>query len=106
MYSVPCEAILNTHEAVYRSALVGVGTPGSQVPVFVVEPWPKRFPTNSKQRRQLLQELGELASSHPLTRDVRNILLHRSLPVDIRHNAKIAREKLAVWATSVLGPIT
>ena len=99
MYSVPCEAILNNHEAVYRSALVGVGTPGTQVPVFVVEPWPKRFPTHSQGRQQLLQELRELASSHPLTRDVQTILLHRSLPVDIRHNAKISREKLAVWAS-------
>jgi hypothetical protein len=26
------------------------------------------------------------------------VLFHPSFPVDIRHNAKIFREKLAVWA--------
>ena len=102
LYSVPCEAILNKHEAVYRSALVGVGSPGQQRPVFVVEPWSKRFPRSTGQREQLLEELRELARSHPLTRPVETILLHRSLPVDIRHNAKISREKLAVWASSIL----
>jgi olefin beta-lactone synthetase len=102
MYSVPCEAILNNHEAVYRTALVGVGTPGSQRPVFVVEPWSKRFPKTARQRAQLLEELHELARSHPLTSQVETILLHRSLPVDIRHNAKISREKLAQWASKIL----
>jgi len=26
------------------------------------------------------------------------VLFHPSFPVDIRHNAKISREKLALWA--------
>jgi len=99
MYSVPCEAILNRHEAVYRAALVGVGPAGSQRPVFVVEPWPERFPDSAEARSRLLGELGALAQSHPLTRSVTTIHLRRSLPVDIRHNAKIFREKLAVWAS-------
>ena len=30
--------------------------------------------------------------------EVKTILYHPSFPVDIRHNAKIFREKLAVWA--------
>ena len=30
------------------------------------------------------------------------MLFHKSLPVDIRHNSKIFREKLAVWATERL----
>ena len=34
-----------------------------------------------------------------LLKGIRTILFHRSFPVDIRHNAKIFREKLAVWAT-------
>lgn len=98
MYTIPCEAILNTHPSVYRSALVGVGQPGQQAPVFVVEPWPERFPRSEAQRTQLLQELRELAASHRLTQAVETILLRRSLPVDIRHNAKIFREQLAPWA--------
>jgi stearoyl-CoA desaturase (delta-9 desaturase) len=30
------------------------------------------------------------------------LLIHRSFPVDIRHNAKIFREKLSVWAQKKL----
>jgi acyl-CoA synthetase (AMP-forming)/AMP-acid ligase II len=98
LFTIPCEAILNTHPRVYRSALVGIGEPGKQQPVFVVEPWPEKRPKSSADRRQLLQELTELAAGNELTRSVQRILLHRSLPTDIRHNAKIFREKLAVWA--------
>ncbi|MCH5373537.1 MAG: AMP-binding protein, partial [Planctomycetes bacterium] len=63
MYSVPCEAILNGHEAVYRSALVGVGPAGRQRPVFVVEPWPEYFPLSAQARQKLLEELLALARS-------------------------------------------
>ncbi len=38
MYTIRCEAIFNQHPDVYRSALVGVGPPGKQRPVIVVEP--------------------------------------------------------------------
>jgi olefin beta-lactone synthetase len=31
------------------------------------------------------------------------VLFHPAFPVDIRHNAKIFREKLAVWAAKELG---
>ncbi len=103
MYTVPCEAIFNRHERVYRSALVGVGPRGKQRPVVIVEPWPDRRPTDRAGRNELLDELMDIAQSHPLTRGIRDILIHSSLPVDIRHNAKIFREELAVWATTRIG---
>jgi len=34
---------------------------------------------------------------------INTILYHPGFPVDIRHNAKIFREKLAVWATAQVG---
>ena len=40
MYTVCCEAIFNRHPDAARSALVGVGPPGVQVPAIVVEPLP------------------------------------------------------------------
>ena len=43
-------------------------------------------------------ELRQLARGHELTRNIDLFLLHPSFPVDIRHNAKIFREKLAEWA--------
>ena len=103
MFTIPCEAILNQHSKVYRSALVGIGTPGSQSPVMVVETWPEHRPQTPKDEQQLMAELWDLAKSSPLTESVHDILLHPSLPVDIRHNAKIFREKLAVWAEETLG---
>ncbi len=97
MFTVPCEAIFNEHRQVSRSALVGVGPPGAQSPVIVVEP---KSPTDLKggRGRKLQEELLELARGNELTRSITRVLLHRSLPVDIRHNTKINREQLADWA--------
>lgn len=103
LYTVPCEAIFNQHPAIYRSALVGVGPPGAQRPVIIVEPWPQRRPRSAQARQQLLQELRQLAAAHPLTQAIGAILLHPALPVDIRHNAKIFREQLGPWAARQLG---
>jgi acyl-CoA synthetase (AMP-forming)/AMP-acid ligase II len=93
-YSVCCEAIMNNHPSVFRSALVGIGLPGKQVPVLIVEPLAK-----PKNPQRLLEELRAVAKSHPLTASIEHFLLHPSFPVDIRHNAKIFREKLAGWAS-------
>jgi len=108
MYPVCCEAVFNTHAEVYRTALVGVGPVGAQRPVLVVEPISRRsaWPRPAVERidtRRLLDELRERALSNELTRDIETFLFHRSLPVDIRHNAKIDRERLARWAVGRLG---
>ncbi len=92
-YTICCEAVVNEHPEVFRSALVGIGEMGSQVPVMIVEPLAK--PDNPS---RLLAEVRELAGRHPLTAAIDHFLIHPSFPVDIRHNAKIFREKLAVWA--------
>jgi len=102
MFTVPCEAIVNGHPAVYRSALVGVGQPGSQVPVVVIETWPEQRPQSRADEQRLLTEVTALAQQHELTRCIRHFLLHPSMPVDIRHNAKIFREQLAEWAAQHL----
>jgi acyl-CoA synthetase (AMP-forming)/AMP-acid ligase II len=98
MYSVCCEAIFNNHPAIYRCALVGIGAKGQQTPVIVAEPEPGRFPASEQDRRQLRDELLRLGAQNPLTSNISRILFHRSLPVDTRHNVKINRELLAVWA--------
>lgn len=100
MYTIPCEAIFNQHARVARSALVGIGSPGQQLPVIVVEPKTGAMPTTEAQRRTFAAELRELAIQHDLTRSIERVLFHPDFPVDIRHNAKIFREKLAVWAAS------
>ena len=103
MYTIPCEAIFNGHEHIYRSALVGIGPAGSQRPVIIVEPWPDHRPASDVAREQLVEQLQSIARSRALTERIEDVLIHPSLPVDIRHNAKISREALAVWAAEQLG---
>jgi olefin beta-lactone synthetase len=98
MFTIPCEAIFNTHPRVFRSALVGVGSAPRQWPVVVVEPEAGQFPKSLCEQDRLRAELLSLAKSNPLTVSIETILFHPSLPVDIRHNVKISREKLGPWA--------
>ncbi len=94
LYTICCEAIFNEHPAVSRSALVGVGRSGEQTPVVIVE----LQPGWRGDRLGLFRELGELGRRYEHTRAIARFLIHPAFPVDIRHNAKIFREKLAVWA--------
>jgi acyl-CoA synthetase (AMP-forming)/AMP-acid ligase II len=96
MFTVCCEAIFNEHPRVSRSALVGVGEKPNQQPVIIVEPEADCFPISDQDQFQ--RELQELAAANPLTATIETFLFHPALPVDIRHNVKIFREKLAVWA--------
>lgn len=98
MFTICCEAIFNQHPRVYRSALVGVGSKPNQKPVIIVEPEQGDFPENQADRDRFTQELLELGKANALTESIETILFHRSLPVDIRHNVKIFREKLTPWA--------
>lgn len=101
MLPVPCEAIFNAHPEVARTALVGVGAPGSQRPVLVVEMKSGKIPSKKEQQR-LMAELLALGEAYEHTRPIRDILFYPSFPVDVRHNVKIQREKLAVWAAKKL----
>ena len=102
MYTIPCEGIFNTHKEVYRSALVGVGDAGNQTPVLVAEPWPEYWSKSSAERKRLTDELLEMAAEHWQTSTISNVLLKQALPVDIRHNSKIFREQLRVWAAKFI----
>ena len=93
MHTICCEAIFNEHPQVLRSALVGVGKAGEQKPVIIVE-----LREDMPDERRLFAELRQLAGGNSLTASIKTFLIHPSFPVDIRHNAKIFREKLAVWA--------
>jgi acyl-CoA synthetase (AMP-forming)/AMP-acid ligase II len=95
LFTIPCEGVFNAHPAVSRTALVGRSRDGVVEPVLCVEREKDVLtPGDEGLRRQLL----DLGARHAHTRSIRTILFHPSFPVDIRHNAKIFREKLAVWA--------
>ncbi|MFT7463214.1 MAG: acyl-CoA synthetase (AMP-forming)/AMP-acid ligase II, partial [Pseudohongiellaceae bacterium] len=100
MFTVPCEAIFNTHPAVFRTALVGAERDGAVSAVLCVQ----REQGRSRQldREALIAELLALGAAHDHTRLIETVLFHDSFPVDVRHNAKIFREQLAVWASKQL----
>lgn len=99
LYTVPGEAIINTFDQVNRSAIVGVGSGPYKQAVLCVE-------TSSyldlKQKQELKVKLLKFCQQFPQTKDLKEVLFHKHFPVDIRHNSKIFREKLAVWATAQL----
>ena len=99
---IPCETIFNAHPAVARTALVGVGEYGQQTPVLVVEPKCGKMPGSATAVKTLIAELLAQGAQFEHTRPIRTILFHPSLPVDVRHNTKIQRQELAVWAAQQL----
>ena len=99
-FTIPSEAIFNTHPAVFRTALVGVPRNGDIEPVLCVELEPDE---RGEEEAKLRTELVALGAKFPHTQAIRIVLFHPAFPVDIRHNAKIFREKLAVWAKEQLG---
>jgi acyl-coenzyme A synthetase/AMP-(fatty) acid ligase len=111
LFTERCEAIFRTHPAVRRCALVRDGAPGLAAPVMVIE---SSLPELSGQQTgklshqaqaawdRLAAELLQLGRQHEHTAQIGQFLLHPSLPVDVRHNAKINRELLAAWATRTI----
>ncbi|MEE8169901.1 MAG: fatty acid CoA ligase family protein [Phycisphaerae bacterium] len=95
LFTVPCEAVFNQHPLVRRTALVGIGRAPRQTPIFCVELEPDARRADRERVRRELLEIGR-RSEH--TQAVTTILFHPRFPVDIRHNAKIFREKLARWS--------
>jgi acyl-CoA synthetase (AMP-forming)/AMP-acid ligase II len=96
LFTVPCESIFNIHPDVFRTALVGVGEDGAQLPVLCVE---LERRVGRCQHDRIRAELLDLGSGFEHTKGIRNVLFHPAFPVDIRHNAKIGRAALAIWAT-------
>lgn len=98
MYTDCVEGVFNAHPKVRRSALVGLGERGAQRPYVVVEPEAGHWKAEN-----LRGELLDVAALNEVTKCVADVLFHVRLPTDIRHNAKIQREQLALWAAKELG---
>ncbi|HMO59089.1 MAG TPA: fatty acid CoA ligase family protein [Roseiflexaceae bacterium] len=103
LYTEPCELVFNRHPLVRRSALVGIdAADGAQRPVMVIELHDRQLLAQPAEQARIRAELLALGAAHPVTAGIDTLLFYESFPVDIRHNAKIFREKLAVWAASEL----
>lgn len=105
-FSVPCEGVFNAHPLVRRTALVGVPLGGQMRPVICIECKPDAQIAKRKIKHQvpplLDEQLRALGRANEHTKGIAHFLVHPSFPVDIRHNAKIGREALALWAQECL----
>ncbi|MFC6887094.1 MULTISPECIES: fatty acid CoA ligase family protein [Actinomadura] len=98
LYTDQVEPVLAAVPGVHRTALVGVGPPGAQIPVLCVEPEGKPSP---RERRRIADDISALAAERRPVPGLR-VLFARRFPVDARHNSKIRRAELAVWAAGRL----
>ncbi len=97
------EPVFNTVDGVVRTALVGVQSDGgTTLPVLCVET-PHKL--GNRKWFDLTNRLRRKAELDPQTAIIELFLQYPgTFPVDVRHNSKIFREKLAVWADKQLGP--
>jgi len=95
MFTEPCEQVFRGHPGVARCALIGLGPASRREPALVVQPAARRADA-----RKLAAELRALARQHEHTRNIRHFYFHPRFPVDVRHNAKIHRLRLARWAVT------
>lgn len=102
LFSIPCERIFNTHQSVKRTALVGVKINHKSVPLLCIELTDEAKRNKNFDEATLFSALKVSALAHKQTSAISHFLIHDDFPVDIRHNAKIFREKLAVWAQQEL----
>ena len=93
------EPVFDTHPEVRRTALVGLGERGAQRPLLCVE---LHAGIAKSERARIADELRHLGEGFVHTAHVDTFAFHPAFPVDIRHNAKIGREKLAAWAAREL----
>ncbi len=95
-FTVPIEMVFNTHPQVFRTALVAVGAGSLRRPALCVE-----LEKDAGDWQKIVEELRTIGARYPVTQEVEVFLKHGGFPVDIRHNAKIGREELSVWANKV-----
>lgn len=99
--SIQCEAIFNKHLEVKRCALIGLGTGPIKELGLVVERKDQKI-LKGKKLDQFTRELTELADKYSHTKEIKTFFQSRSFPVDVRHNIKIDRTKLAEMANNGL----
>ncbi len=95
LFTIPCERVFNVHPKVARTAVVGVEQEGATRPVLCVE---LNAGVGEAEHKGIVDELHALGADQPHTKAIKTVLFHPGFPVDVRHNAKISREALTVWA--------
>ncbi len=99
------EPVFNANVEHHRVALVGVTRDGVRHPVLCVERLADAEVKWKWMWDGVVSRLREVAERFDHTRRLTTFLYYPGpFPVDVRHNSKIFREKLAVWADKTLGP--
>ena len=94
-YTDCCEGVFNVHPDVARTALIGIRCGGKIIPAIVIEPKKGKYPLTRKGKQDLIEELMVLGQGNKATSVIDTFFFERHFPVDVRHNAKIHRLKLA-----------
>ena len=81
---------------------MGVSIEQKTLPLLCVELTDEAKKDQQFDQSALFAQLRAIALANKQTSAICHFLLHEKFPVDIRHNAKIFREKLAVWAQAEL----
>ncbi len=113
LFTAPIEEVFNSFPGVDRSALVGIGPHGNELPVVVIEPLTSGIVGNTdrckvkqleliEHWRQIEPQFDSLWYAPQAYVPLEGILFHPALPVDVRHNSKINREQLAIFAAQAL----
>ena len=98
LFSICCEGIFNTHTTVYRSALIGLIRGDTILPAICVE---LESGITNANKDQITSDLMKIGSQYQQTQLIKDVFFHPAFPVDIRHNAKIDRNKLSMWASKL-----
>jgi len=88
------EQLIERMDAVDHAAVVGVGPRGKQVAVAVVDAPAQEHGVASLEMHDAVRAASQLALAA--------VLVVEHLPVDIRHNSKVDRTRVAEWASEVL----
>ena len=100
-YTLINEAPFRNLDGVLRCAMVGVPCPKmGQRMVIILQLDKKNIPKSLKSKKNRLQVLNSLAKEKNIPVDA--FLIFKKIPVDIRHNAKIKRNLLAITAAKKL----
>lgn len=90
-YTIPTEAIFNQHPEVEKSALIKLNK--ENILAIVIERKDRK--TQIPHEKKFFSELKSLAMAYDHTNEISKFLLYKEFPVDVRHNIKIDRLRLA-----------
>jgi acyl-CoA synthetase (AMP-forming)/AMP-acid ligase II len=94
---IPCEAIFNQHPHVKRSALIAVHDRDQIKPAIVLERIDAKDELSEKEQAFFRAGLLALGRKYDHTRSIDTFFLHKTFPVDCRHNIKIDRSYLSEY---------